>query len=69
MHLDASRRAALWEALAANPAQAFLTGTDPEPFAPLQGAAEFLLAGGGTLRPDPSYAPVGPVFSPPRTLY
>ena len=39
-HLDAERRAALFAALAALPAQSFLTGTDPEVFAPLGDKAE-----------------------------
>nr|WP_314075847.1 DNA replication/repair protein RecF [uncultured Roseococcus sp.] len=39
-HLDARRRAALFAALTALPAQSFLTGTDSEVFAPLGGAAE-----------------------------
>ena len=39
-HLDAERRAALFAALVALPAQSFLTGTDPEVFAPLAAAAE-----------------------------
>ena len=51
VHLDADRRAALWDALVAGPAQAILTGTDMAAFNGLESAAEFLLAGGGTLRP------------------
>ncbi|NKE43268.1 DNA replication/repair protein RecF [Roseomonas frigidaquae] len=39
-HLDAARREALYAALARLPAQVFLTGTDPDIFAPLQGVAE-----------------------------
>lgn len=39
-HLDAQRRVALFEALCTLPAQSFLTGTDPEVFAPLSQAAE-----------------------------
>jgi DNA replication and repair protein RecF len=39
-HLDAQRRAALFDALAALPAQSFLTGTDPEVFSPLSAVAE-----------------------------
>ena len=58
VHLDADRRAALWEALSALSAQVLLTGTDPEPFAALRGAAEGLQTGGGTLRPDPAFPPV-----------
>ena len=45
VHLDAPRRAALFEALAALPAQSFLTGTDPEAFAPLS-ATRFHCAAG-----------------------
>ncbi|MBV8914572.1 MAG: DNA replication/repair protein RecF [Acetobacteraceae bacterium] len=50
VHLDAWRRAALWQALAASEAQAVLTGTDPDAFAGLRGTAEFLRAGEGALR-------------------
>ena len=39
-HLDEARRAALFAALAALPAQSFLTGTDREVFSPLAGTAE-----------------------------
>jgi DNA replication and repair protein RecF len=39
-HLDFARREALYGALAALPAQVFLTGTEEGIFAPLQGAAE-----------------------------
>jgi len=52
VHLDADRRAALWDALAGLSAQVLLTGTDPEPFAALRGLAEGLQTGGDTLRPD-----------------
>ena len=58
VHLDADRRAALWEALSALSAQVLLTGTDPEPFAALRGAAEGLQTGRDTLRPDPAFAPI-----------
>ena len=50
VHLDSDRRAALWEALADGPAQAILTGTDTAAFIGLEGAADYLLTGGGTLR-------------------
>ena len=49
VHLDAARRAALWSALATGPAQALVTGTDREPFAPLEGAAAFWRTGDGGL--------------------
>jgi DNA replication and repair protein RecF len=39
-HLDLARREALYDALAGLPAQVFLTGTEPDIFAPLQGSAE-----------------------------
>ncbi|WP_149538329.1 DNA replication/repair protein RecF [Siccirubricoccus phaeus] len=51
-HLDAERREALFAALAALPAQAFLTGTDAAVFRPLRGLAEGFLARGGELVPD-----------------
>ncbi len=50
VHLDADRRAALWDALADGPAQAVLTGTDTAAFTGLDGVAEYLSTGGGTLR-------------------
>ncbi len=62
VHLDAPRRAALFAALAALPAQALLTGTDAEMFTPLQGVAEGVRTGGGALRPDPAFPPPGAVF-------
>jgi len=49
VHLDAARREALFTALTALPAQALLTGTDSEVFAPLRGKAEFNLLSGGVL--------------------
>lgn len=51
-HLDAPRRAALFEVLAALPAQAFLTGTDAGVFAALRGRAEGFRASPGFLVPD-----------------
>ena len=41
-HLDAARRAALYDEIVALRAQAFLTGTGPELFEALQGRAQFL---------------------------
>ena len=55
VHLDEGRRRLLFAALADGPAQAMLTGTDSATFEPLAGVAEGLLAGDGTLRPDPHY--------------
>ncbi|WP_235035452.1 DNA replication/repair protein RecF [Roseomonas sp. 18066] len=43
-HLDPGRRAALFGALAALPAQCFLTGTEPAPFEPLRGQAQLFAA-------------------------
>jgi DNA replication and repair protein RecF len=57
VHLDADRRAALFAALLASPAQALLTGTDAETFAPLRGAAEGLRVAAGTLAADPAFPP------------
>ncbi len=51
VHLDQARRFSLFQALCDLPAQAFLTGTDADVFAPLRGVAEFLGAGDGQLRP------------------
>ena len=48
-HLDPGRREALFEALAALPAQCFLTGTELAPFAPLAGRAEAFVARPGGL--------------------
>ncbi|MBR0657336.1 DNA replication/repair protein RecF [Roseomonas arctica] len=48
-HLDQRRREALFAALAALPAQSFLTGTDVGVFAPLQGVAEGFSAASGRL--------------------
>jgi DNA replication and repair protein RecF len=55
VHLDAERRAALFAALAALPAQAFLTGTDAETFAPLRvaGGIGWFHAGEGRLSAEP----------------
>ncbi|TCZ55980.1 DNA replication/repair protein RecF [Roseicella aquatilis] len=54
-HLDATRRAALFSALAALPAQAFLTGTDAGVFAPLRGVAAAFRATPGTLVADTDF--------------
>ncbi len=48
-HLDAARRAALFEVLAGLDSQAWITGTDAAPFAPLRGAARFLAVCDGAL--------------------
>jgi DNA replication and repair protein RecF len=48
-HLDAPRREALFAALAALPAQVFLTGTDAAVFAPLRGVAAGFRAAPGAI--------------------
>jgi DNA replication and repair protein RecF len=50
-HLDATRREALFAALAALPAQVFLTGTEAEVFRPLRGIADIFEARPGILLP------------------
>jgi DNA replication and repair protein RecF len=52
-HLDEARRGALFEALAALPAQSFLTGTDAEVFTPLSGRAEHWRITPGEAHPAP----------------
>jgi DNA replication and repair protein RecF len=54
-HLDAPRREALFAALAALPAQAFLTGTDATVFRPLGGIAEVFRTAPGELVPDADF--------------
>jgi DNA replication and repair protein RecF len=50
-HLDASRRAALFETLVRLNTQAWLTGTDAALFAPLRPHAQFLSVQNGNLSP------------------
>ena len=50
-HLDGTRRAALFEALCGLESQAWITGTDPQLFSPLYGAARFLTVCDGTVSP------------------
>jgi DNA replication and repair protein RecF len=52
VHLDAERRAALWNVLTALPAQTIVTGTDAGIFLPLADRAEAFATGGGGLHPD-----------------
>jgi DNA replication and repair protein RecF len=52
-HLDAGRRAALFEALADIGSQVWVTGTDAALFAPLRGHARFLSVFAGELSPAP----------------
>ncbi len=56
VHLDAARRAALFEALVRLPSQVFLTGTDADVFAPLRGEAERFALDDGGLLVDPSFS-------------
>lgn len=53
VHLDPQRREALFAALAALPAQVFMTGTDVDIFAPLAAQAAFWTTGDGTLHAHP----------------
>ncbi len=48
-HLDANRRAALFDEITALGLQAFMTGTEAELFDPLRGKAAFVRVAGGTL--------------------
>ena len=48
-HLDATRRTALFEAVAGLEGQAWMTGTDPGLFAPLRSVARFLSVHDGAL--------------------
>ncbi len=57
VHLDPGRRAALFAALAALPAQTLITGTDAETFLPLADVAEGLQTSGGELHPDRRFSP------------
>jgi DNA replication and repair protein RecF len=50
-HLDATRRAALFETLAGFESQAWITGTDAALFTPLNGAARFLTVCDGAVSP------------------
>ena len=51
-HLDAGRRAALFDILIDLDCQAFMTGTDRSLFSSLDGRARFLRVAGGTIAPD-----------------
>jgi DNA replication and repair protein RecF len=52
-HLDRVRREALFAALLDSGVQAWLAGTEREPFAPLAGRALFLAVGAGAIEPLP----------------
>jgi DNA replication and repair protein RecF len=51
-HLDAARRAALFDEIEALGLQAFMTGTEAELFAPLRGRAQFVRVEAGALQLD-----------------
>lgn len=55
VHLDPDRRAALFAALAALPAQVLMTGTDADIFAPLRGVIDVQHADAGRLTPVPGF--------------
>ncbi len=63
MHLDPARRAALFAAIAALPAQVLMSGTDAETFLPLADRAEGLRTGGGALSHDPRFSAAEPIVS------
>jgi DNA replication and repair protein RecF len=48
-HLDAGKRAALFDEIAALGCQAWMTGTDAATFAPLAGQAQFLRIAAGAI--------------------
>ena len=54
-HLDAARRAALFEAIGELGAQAWLTGTDDSLFAPLRGRAQFHFVANGRISQQASH--------------
>ena len=58
VHLDPGRRALLWRALAALPAQTLITGTDEDTFAPLRPTAAFWRTGDGRLDPPAPACPL-----------
>lgn len=57
VHLDCTRRAALFDTLRQTSAQVLLTGTDAGTFLALADTAEGLQADDGELRPDPRFRP------------
>jgi DNA replication and repair protein RecF len=69
VHLDPDRRAALFSAMLALPAQTLITGTDAETFLPLAGVAEGLRVHEGKLLPDQRFPQAESTETPvPRTL-
>ena len=60
VHLDADRRAALFDALVRLPAQVFMTGVDRETFLPIREFAAGVRTGGDTLQIDPEFTPERP---------
>jgi DNA replication and repair protein RecF len=61
VHLDETRRAALWTVLKMLPAQTIVTGTDSDIFLPLGGFAEAFRTGDGRLHPDQRFVDAAPV--------
>lgn len=61
VHLDPSRRQALWDALTAFPAQVFITGADGETFLPLKDRADAYVTGEGALHADTRFRAEVPV--------
>jgi DNA replication and repair protein RecF len=56
VHLDGSRRTALFQALRESPAQTIMTGTDIETFLPLGDYAAAYRADAGVLHPEPGFS-------------
>ena len=67
VHLDVTRRAALFQALRESPAQVIMTGTDAEVFLPLADHAEaWRIMENGALAPEPGFSVVPPLSSGAR---
>jgi DNA replication and repair protein RecF len=63
VHLDESRRAALFQALRESPAQVIMTGTDAGTFLPLADHAEAWRAEDGVLHAEPGFSAQPPLSS------
>ena len=63
VHLDATRRANLFEALRDSPAQVIMTGTDADTFRPLADHAEAWRVDAGELYREPGFLVGSPLSS------
>lgn len=68
VHLDATRRRALFAAVSALPAQVLITGTDADIFHSLRDVAEGLITKNNALSPDPAFPPPDPSRCAESTL-